>query len=122
MPSYGGKQYPGAPPLLRGPPGGAHPYDHFSRPSSIQVRREAVAARRVFRLRSYRDGQLFRFEVPADTRIAVWKFVTNRTRGDDNGGVRSGRSGKRHGVVGGGGDGITGTDAGSICRPGTVSV
>ncbi len=140
MPSYGGKQYPGAPPLVRGP--GGHPvrerktikpfpnfqfknifspqYDHFSRPhSTASVRRESVAARRVFRLRSYRDGQLFRFDVPADTRMAVWKFGTNRTRAED-GGDPGQDSGRRDSVLGGGGGG--GPDVGAGCRQGTVSV
>ena len=118
LPSYGGKQYPGTPPLVRGPAGGhrgGHPYDHFSRPSSIRVRRESAAARRVFRLRSYRDGQLFRFDVPTDARMAVWRFGTNRTDSGGGGRERFGSNGGAAGM----GEGVAGA---SGCRQGTVSV
>jgi len=43
------------------------------------VRRETVAGRRVFELRSYGDAQLFRFDVPADSVAAVWRFSANHS-------------------------------------------
>ena len=38
---------------------------------------EIVEGRRVFEFKSYRDGQLFHFEVPLDTAAAVWRFYPN---------------------------------------------
>ena len=55
----------------------------FAEPSVPQkyVRTETVMGRKIFEFKSYRDGQLFRFDVPLDTRIATWRFLSNFTRG-----------------------------------------
>ena len=55
----------------------------FTEPSVPQkyVRTETVMGRKIFEFKSYRDGQLFRFDVPLDTRIATWRFLSNFTRG-----------------------------------------
>ena len=44
-------------------------------------RHESVSARRVYEYKSYRDGQLFHFNVPLDTTFATWRFRVNYTRG-----------------------------------------
>ena len=45
------------------------------------IRRESVLGRRIFEFESYRDGQLFHFNVPLDTKTGTWKFVVNATEG-----------------------------------------
>ena len=45
------------------------------------IRRESVLSRRIFEFESYRDGQLFHFNVPLDTKTATWKFLVNATEG-----------------------------------------
>jgi hypothetical protein len=45
------------------------------------IHTESVVGRKIFELKSYRDGQLFRFDVPLDTRIATWRFHANFTNG-----------------------------------------
>ena len=45
------------------------------------IRRESVLGRRIFEFESYRDGQLFHFNVPLDTKTATWKFIVNATEG-----------------------------------------
>ena len=54
-------------------------HSHYHDPR--YVRKESVTARRIFELQSYRDGQLFHFDVPLDTRKAIWTFRTNFTMG-----------------------------------------
>lgn len=46
-----------------------------------KVRRESITGRRIFEFESYRDGQLFRFNVPQNTRTATWNFFVNATGG-----------------------------------------
>ena len=45
------------------------------------IRRESVLDRQIFEFESYRDGQLFHFNVPLDTKTATWKFLVNTTEG-----------------------------------------
>ena len=45
------------------------------------IRSETVMGRKIFEFKSYRDGQLFHFDVPLDTRIATWRFLSNFTLG-----------------------------------------
>lgn len=45
------------------------------------VRTETVSGRRIFEFKSYRDGQLFQFNIPIDTRAATWKFYANYSEG-----------------------------------------
>ena len=45
------------------------------------IRRESVLGRRIFEFESYRDGQIFHFNVPLDTKTATWKFLVNATDG-----------------------------------------
>lgn len=54
-------------------------YPHLP-PDPTLVRREKISPRKLFDFKSYRDGQLVHFEVPLDTKFAIWTFRTNYTR------------------------------------------
>ena len=67
--------------------GGGHRRGGFPGSSSTTatLRGEIVEGRRIFEFDSYRDGQLFRFNVPLDTTAAIWRFYPNVTFGCDAG-------------------------------------